>query len=371
MDINSQGGPNSSNTFNHLSNPISKDIIPANPPAGTWSCSQCGENNVGSSRYCRKCGLENSISLENSGNANSGNVSRKSSVWKWILVIFISLALIGSAVAGWYYWTLGKQKKEARVYISDESTAFGNTVTLINDLSTEKELSYKADESKDVFLKELEGEKNKSDKALAEIKNTREKNNETTVNKMVLGTDALLKQYYQEAEEKVSAYDSYITYECEVLRLEISMDKEMEKIDAIFKNSENDPKVVAKSIRETQKVMDSFSSQYKAITPPSGLEEVHSKEVDVIDKTASSFSIVADGVEKLNLAEIQKGRNLIDEAQSDKNLNEIYQLREYYFDEMHKNFSNIRGKADNVKTEFIKTGAGLETEIPNISIEGW
>jgi hypothetical protein len=47
------------------------------------------------------------------------------------------------------------------------------------------------------------------------------------------------------------------------------------------------------------------------------------------------------------------------------------QLREYYSEEKHKKFSNLRGKADNIKTEFIKTGVGLKAEIADMTIECW
>lgn len=338
--------------------------------SGAWVCSKCGENNLDTNRYCRKCGMENGLPPANSGAPGVDYVSPKSGVWKWILIIFLILALIGGAAIGWYFWNVSQQKKAARNYLTNESKAFSNTITLVNDLSTEKKLAYKSTESKDVFLKKMEEEKGRSEKALAEIKATREKNGQAVAGEMTSGAAALLEQYYQEAEEKVSTYNSYISYECAVLSLNISLDKELDKVDAIFKNSD-DPKVVAKSIRESQKVMQDFSGRFKALTPPVGLEEAHNKEGVVWEKIISSMDVIAGGLDKLSLAEVQRGGDLIDEALSDKNLDEIDQLREYYIDEMQKKFSSLRGKADNIKTEFIRTGAALDAEVASISIEGW
>lgn len=338
--------------------------------SGTWSCPKCGENNLENNRYCRKCGSENNISAPNQANSNVEYVSQKSGIWKWILIVFLIVALAGGAAAGWYFWNINKQKKEARTYLANESKAFSNSIALINDLSTEKKLAYKSSESKEVFLKKMEEEKGRSEKALAEIKVTRGKNSQTVAGEMAAGASAFLKQYYQEAEEKVSAYNSYISYECEVLKLNISMDGELDKVDAIFKNSK-DPKSVAKSMREGQKVMQNFSEQFKAVLPPPGLEEAHNKETAIWERIVSSLDVIASGLENLSLAEVQRGGDIMDEALSDKNMDEVDQLREYYIDEMHKKFSGLRGKADNIKTEFIKSGAGLGAEVANMNIEGW
>lgn len=373
MDINSQQG--GLNSFNSASGRFADPAAGGNaasavPLMGAWACPKCGENNLESNRYCRKCGTESGLLLANPGAPSADYVSPKSGAWKWILIIFLILFLIGGAAAGWYFWNVNKQKKEARAYLVNESRAFSNTINLVNDLSTEKELAYKSTESKEVFLKKMEEEKGRSEKALAEIKTTREKNGQAIAGEMALGSAALLKQYYQEAEEKLSGYNSYISYECAVLSVNISLDKELDKVDAIFKNSK-DPIAVSKSIRESQKIMQDFSGQFKALTPPVGLEEAHGKEAAVWEKIISSMDVIAGGLDKLSLTEVQRGGDLMDEALSDKNLDEIDQLREYYIDEMQKKFSSLRGKADNIKTEFIKTGAGLNAEIASVSIEGW
>ncbi len=345
-------------------------LISNSQPAG-WSCQKCGENNLSSSRYCRKCGSEN---MQNS----AGNITfhsapsdlPKGKKWKWILIVILVLALAGGVVAGWYFWNQIKQKKEAQNYLINESKAFSSTVVLVNDLSTEEIIPYESGDGRDLYMKKLEEEKDRSDKALQEINISKEKNGKATSNKIIAGTDYLLKQYYQNLNEKVSVYDQYINYRYSVDKRETTALKELDKLQVIFKNPSSVGEVV-NSFKSTKQIYEGLISDMQAITPPTGMEDLHRKDIALAEKMVTALNSLIVAFEKNNSGELSKGLNMLDDIMSGKDAEEIAQLKEYQFDEMHKNFSTLRNSADNVKTEMIKSSANLEVEIANVNIEGW
>ena len=342
----------------------------SNQPVG-WSCQKCGENNLPTSRYCRACGNEH---VQNS----AGNITfhsapadlPKGKKWKGILIVVLILALVGGAVVGWYFWNQIRQKKEAQDYLINESKAFSSTIVLVNDLSTEKAIPYESGDARDLYIKKLEEEKDRSDKALQEIKISKEKNGKASSNKIIAGTDYLLKQYYQNLNEKVFAYDQYVNYRYNVDKRETTALKELDKLQVIFKNPSNVEEVVS-SFKSTKQIYDGLITDLRAITPPAGMEDLHKKDIALAEKMVTALNSLIVAFEKNNSGELSKGLNMLDDIMSGKDAEEIAQLKEYQFDEMHKNFSTLRNSADNVKTEMIKSSANLEVEIANINIEGW
>jgi predicted RNA-binding Zn-ribbon protein involved in translation (DUF1610 family) len=353
---------------NPIENNFNSTVSSSEIPVNFWSCPKCGENNLANSHFCRQCGEKN-IALSEKEEIES-DFKSKIQHKKNITFFLIAVLIIGGLMATWHFGKESREKKEAQKYLFNESKSFSDSIALINNLSTEKEIVYKNSETKESFLERLEEEKDNSEKAIFLIKSYKENNNRKSTGEKISNLDALLKRYYEEAEKKVDVYNKYVSYEREIVNLDIEIDKEIDKIDTIFRNSA-DLKDVARSIMEMKKTMEIFSNQYQQIIPPAGLEEAHNKDAAILQKMINSLDVVASGIEKSNTNEILRGEMILNEAFSEKNINEIGQLRDYYFNELHNEFNDLRQRADNTRSELIKYGVIFEANIITSDIEGW
>lgn len=336
--------------------------VAVNKDIGGWSCPECGENNMISGRYCRRCGLENT-NIPN----NTKNIYPKNQYQKWIIILIV---IIGGCLICWYGWSLIKQKREAFNYLIDESRNFSRTIALVNSLSTENHVIIKTNENNEIFLKKLEEEENRSEETLQEISVSKEKNEQIVPNKRISGLDSILKQYYQDSKDEINTYNQYISYEYNIEKKRSTASKELEKLQIIFRNPSSTEELVA-AFKSAKKVYEDFLNDLKNINPPAGMEDVHEKNIAFIEKFVTALDSMVVAFEKEDAAELDKGMKMLDQIISGEDVDEINQLKEYQFEELHKKFIDLRGRADNVKTEFIKSGAEMKAEISNINIEGW
>lgn len=343
---------------------------PGNVSRGGWSCSECGENMSAVDLYCRKCGAGNPMNSHNQNGVNYP-VPKKSNLWKWLLTVFLTLFLLAGTALGWYFWQQHKQKKEAKNYLINEGKAFDNVISLMNALSTEKDIEIvEDDDSGELLAKKIAEEKDRADRTLQEIKITGEKNKNAKVNKYNSKTDFLLKQFYSEAEEKITFYDQYVNYENDVQGFQVSASKEFSKLDVIFKNPRNESEFLS-SMKEGYKIFKQLEDNLKAITPPPGLEDFHNESVGFLDKFISGLEMLTSGIETKDIIKAKRGLDIIDEIQSDKSDKKISKLNKFYFSSLHEKITELRAKADDVKVEMVKNGSSLNVQSSGASIEGW
>lgn len=327
----------------------------------SWRCPACGESNSGGDEYCRKCGAKMSL---------GGNENRGGKAGKIFLVLTLVVFLLGLGVAGWYYFTVIGQKKVAQNYLSVGAEDFSKTINSINALSTEKMLEDEKD-NKDLYFKQLREEKDRSEKALSEVREAKNKLGEQKKNKLVSGLDMLLAKYYEEAEKNLVAYDGYMDYGVKIGDKMGVFLKEVEKLEGIFQNSASDEEATA-SMKAMKGEVDKLIEELKTVTAPDGLKDVHTKTLDYIQEFSSVLGRFVSALEARNEAAfIQAYAQLEDFIYDNKTLKDTMELEKYYFDEMHKRFSELRQKADSVKTEFTKLEGELKTDVSEAMIEGW
>jgi flagellar basal body-associated protein FliL len=337
------------------------DINNSMANSGGWNCQRCGEKNANEDAFCVKCG---------GGRFASNGTKAKRSKGKWIIFILLGLALIAAILGGSYYWSVQNQQKVAVNYLENESKAFGNSVSLVNTLSTEKAIE-NTDQNDDLFVKKLEEERNNAEKALNETTATKEKNSKASTNKLVVTVDALLKQYYADASTQLDTYNKYISYKTDLAREDVAFQQDISKLDTIFKNAKSLDDV-SNSLKALQNSLAGAIDKYNSITPPAGLEDAHGKGVALVQKLNSIFSEMTSAIDAKDKDKLLKAdSDLRDFMSNEKAFKEITQLEDYYFDQLHNKFINLRKTADNAKSEITKVSATMNVQTVSINIEGW
>lgn len=333
-----------------------------------WNCPKCESLNFGEDNFCKNCGYEK-IS-EMAIVSLNGN---KSKVKKVLLGIVVVLFVGVSSSGAYYVYYQNKLKKEAKQYLLSESKAFENSVNLINNISTEKNiLESEADkENMELFIKKAESEKSKIERALSEIKITKDKNDQADSNKLVLGLDSLLVQYYQDSLKNISKYDEYLAFGIAVSKEEKKMDEESEKIAKIFDTAQSMDDVT-KALGESIKFIENYLAVYKNIKEPEGYSEIKNKKVVLIEDMLRVFKDFHVALQEKNEAGVISAGNRIEEIMSDtKRGKDIVELEKYHFEQMHAGISGVRKSAEVIKTEMLKTSLILGVNLQEIEIESW
>lgn len=329
----------------------------------TWICPKCNESMMAQEKFCSKCGHEN---------VPSGGIviTEKSKSVKIILLAILLLALIGVAMVGAYLINDARQKKMAEAYLATQGKSFGDSIVLINALSSDKLMEDK-DDNAELFAKKLDDEQNKTEKAAGAITTAKANSAKTQPNKLVSGMDSLLKQYYADAETTLDAYNNYIVYVAAMNKEEIALKNETDKLKAIFKNANSDADA-SKSLKALITTLNDSGERVKNITPPPGLEEAHKKEIAMMDSLTKAIKDMSDALDAKNSDKLVQAMDDLDTIVSDeKTPKEIKQLVDYFFSDLHNKYTDLRKEADNIKTELIKASTQYGADIRVAEIEGW
>lgn len=334
---------------------------------GQWSCPKCGAVNLPMEMFCKNCGSAKNIL------SGTLEVEQKSNIWKKIIIIAISvLALAGIAAAGAYYYYTYNQKKQAKAYLVNEAKSFSDSISFINDLSTEKVVDVdNREENFELYLKKIEDEKNKSEKNISDIKNLAEVNKKTNPNKTVFGIDSLIKSYYKNLETNLVAYNKFLTYDFVTSKESKVFDDEFEKLQKIYEGDFKSIEEAIKSLKDAKALIENYLAKIKTIEVPAGMEEYNGIEIKVSEILLTFYSDLIAAMEKKDLAKLEQvvGRDI--DGEISKNYKESKRLYDYHFEEIHKKFIESRKEADNIKTELIKAAVGFKMEIPVANIEAW
>lgn len=331
-----------------------------------WTCPKCQVTNQASEEFCKNCGHQK---------GTSGSITidqpKKSKTKKIIIWVVSILLLVAVAAGGGYAYYVYNLKKQAKSYLSNESSAFANSISIVNDLATEELVDVEdRDENFDLYLKKLEEERNKAEKALAEIREIRQKNEQATSNKKVSSIDSLLKDYYETIEEDVDRYTQFYVYDYATSEASKELDDAFEKMGNVFRGT-GGPEELVNQLKEALKLIEDAKAKTEAVAVPSGMEEYHEKGIKMYDDLIYIHKELIDAIEKEDLMKLQSlmfGDRL---NQIEKGVDESRKLYEFHFDEIHKEFEESRKSAENVKNELIKAGVEMDVTIQSANIEAW
>jgi|GEM_PF-2035648 len=227
------------------------------------------------------------------------------------------------------------------------------------------------DKNPDLFIRKVDEESNNSQKALAEVTKNKIQNESAASNNLVSGVDALLKQYYKDAEGSLAGYSQYISYEAMELKTSNEMEQEVKKLEAVFKNAQNLDDAI-NMLNALIKATEASWDKMKSMAPPSGMEDIQSKKIAFLEKYIQIVKDMSAAIAAKDLAKVEKSlQDMKDFIADTKPVEEITQLEKYYFNGLHKKFTDLRQEADNIKTELIKNSSELNIPLDSISIEGW
>lgn len=301
---------------------------------------------------------------------------KKSSMGKIIGIIVAILIVLGLLAGGAFYLYVYKPKEAAKAYIKKEGAFFADSVKLINELSTDKDVS--ASDEKDanfeIFYKKLEEEKDKAGKAMQSVKASKEKNATLSAGNLAGVFDGLLKQYYADTLKAVEKYDKYLAFK-------IISEKEEGETDQLEKTMQlmssiktaEDFKNLSASMKQLVTLLNAYMEKYKGASEPEGYADIKQKEIEFGQKMIDLFSNFSKMIDEENVDGIVKSAEEFGAFFSNANKEQqtIEELEKQFFEKMHGDFMSAEKSADGVKAELIRKGVELKIEVANVNLESW
>jgi hypothetical protein len=334
-------------------------------PLPGWVCPYCKGLNGQGNHYCSQCGYELSP------DAHVQIAPRHNGLVIAVVSIITAFFLLVAGVGGYYVLHKKSERKEAVAYLQSRNKTLAASVALINQLSTERELRTGQGEDLREFLQRLEDEEIKAQKAFAQIKQIREEENKAKDNSLVNWVAMLDDNYYRQAEDSLRTYNQYISYRVGRQNNLVVFDQEVNKLETIFKSVRNE-KEMSNSLLSLSKAMDDSAFRMKSLVTPSGLEESRDKSTQLIVEFSRIMKEYAASFESKDMERLMRAdSDLKTYLTNDAAFLEVDNLERYYFDGLHTRFIELRRDADSYRTELIRSGVELDSDIIPVDIEGW
>ncbi|MBD3244988.1 MAG: hypothetical protein GF335_03275 [Candidatus Moranbacteria bacterium] len=249
---------------------------------------------------------------------------------------------------------------------------FSLIVERINVLDTEKSPKKDRLEQNELYIEELKKELTKIKEAKKEIKKTLEKKDQNSWH--YFGFDKNLEEFYQNALLELNEYEKFYAYEIQSHQKALPLLYSQSNLLTRLKISENN-KIVARETLEFKKELDEALQYFKKLKPPEKLKNYHQKSLYFLEKYSTIVNGISQGLyqkDEKNSHQYQKSiKEYRDFINSDRSIEELEELWEFYFEKMHLDFKELRQEADDIKSRFIYDSAYLGTQSVPIYIEAW